>query len=65
MSGSNLGPSPCRVCGFAELRTDEVLHDGVLFLRWCPRCDHRVTSRTPGLRPASLEGVSDAHVRAA
>lgn len=33
----------CRVCGFAEVRTDEVAHRGVLLLAECPRCEHRWT----------------------
>jgi len=34
----------CRVCGFAEVRTDEVRD---LYLAECPRCTHRWTSREP------------------
>jgi hypothetical protein len=37
----------CRVCGFAEVRTDEVAECG-LMLAECPRCEHRWTDR---LRP--------------
>jgi hypothetical protein len=37
----------CLVCGFAEVRTDEVLDGGVVFLTRCPRCDHRTTARAP------------------
>ncbi len=37
----------CLVCGFAEVRTDEVVDGGVVFLGECPRCDHRWTSRAP------------------
>ncbi len=37
----------CLVCGFAEVRTDEVLDGGVVFLGECPRCEHRWTSRAP------------------
>lgn len=65
MSGSNRTPSRCRVCGFTEVRTDEVVDGGVLFLGWCPRCDDRFTSRTPGLRRAALERMPEADVRAA
>lgn len=37
----------CCVCGFSEIRTDEVVDRGVLFLAECPRCDHRWTSPEP------------------
>jgi hypothetical protein len=42
----------CLVCGFAEVRTDEVIDRGVLLLNECPRCDHRWTERPaqPALR---------------
>ncbi len=35
----------CLVCGFAEVRTDEVVERGVVLLAECPRCDHRWTER--------------------
>jgi hypothetical protein len=35
----------CLVCGFAEVRTDEVIDRGMLLLNECPRCDHRWTER--------------------
>ena len=38
----------CRVCGFAELRTDEVAERDLL-LAECPRCEHRFTGH---VRPA-------------
>ena len=41
----------CLVCGFAEVRTDEVVERGVLLLNECPRCDHRWTERP--LAPAA------------
>ncbi len=41
----------CRVCGFAEVRTDEVVHRGTLWIAECPRCDHRWT-RSPESPPA-------------
>jgi hypothetical protein len=44
----------CLVCGFAEVRTDEVLDGGVVFLTRCPRCDHRTAERAPTSRPALL-----------
>jgi hypothetical protein len=37
----------CLVCGFTEIRTDEVLDRGVVLLAECPRCDHRWTERPP------------------
>jgi hypothetical protein len=37
----------CCVCGFSEVRTDEALDRGVLFLAECPRCEHRWTSQEP------------------
>ena len=43
----------CRVCGFAEVRTDEVVDRGLVFLAECPRCEHRWTSQSPiGPTPA-------------
>jgi len=35
----------CRVCGFAEVRTDEVVEGGIVLLAECPRCEHRFTLR--------------------
>jgi len=35
----------CFVCGFTEVRTDEVIDRGVVLLHECPRCDHRWTQR--------------------
>jgi len=37
----------CCICGFSEVRTDEVVDRGILFLAECPRCDHRWTSPDP------------------
>jgi hypothetical protein len=37
----------CLVCGSAEVRTDEVIDRGIVFLGECPRCEHRWTSRAP------------------
>lgn len=65
MSGSDRSTSRCCVCGFPEVRTDEVADGGVLYLGWCPRCDHRFTSRAPGLRPVPLQRTPEDHVRAA
>ena len=35
----------CRVCGCAEVQTDEANDGEALFLAECPRCDHRWTQR--------------------
>jgi hypothetical protein len=35
----------CLVCGCSEVRTDEVVDLGWVFLHECPRCDHRWTRR--------------------
>jgi hypothetical protein len=53
------------VCGFTEVRTDEVVDRGVVFLGWCPRCDHRWTSRAPSLRPAAVLGPPEVRTEAA
>jgi hypothetical protein len=37
--------SRCIVCGFREVRTDEVVDRGLLLLAECPRCEHRFTQR--------------------
>ena len=37
----------CLVCGSSEIRTDEVVDRGLVFLAECPRCEHRWTSRAP------------------
>ena len=45
----------CLVCGFTEIRTDEVVDRGVVLLAECPRCDHRWTERpTAWVTPASV-----------
>ena len=44
----------CLVCGFTEIRTDEVVDGGWVLLAECPRCDHRWTERPPArVAPAS------------
>jgi hypothetical protein len=65
MNGPNRTPSRCLVCGFTEVRTDEVVDRGVVFLGWCPRCDHRWTSRAPSLRPAAVLGPPEVRTEAA
>jgi hypothetical protein len=48
----------CCICGFSEVRTDEVFEQGVLFIAECPRCDHRWTSQQPiAVRVASPPAV--------
>ncbi len=42
----------CLVCGSSEVRTDEVVDRGLVFLAECPRCEHRWTSPTPLEAPA-------------
>jgi hypothetical protein len=41
----------CLVCGCSEVRTDEVIDRGLVFLAECPRCEHRWTSRAPAVAP--------------
>jgi hypothetical protein len=42
----------CLVCGFGEVRTDEVVDRGLVLLAECPRCEHRWTSQpAPASRP--------------
>jgi hypothetical protein len=43
------------VCGSSEVRTDEVVDRGLVFLAECPRCRYRWTSPTPLEAPASVE----------
>ena len=56
----------CLVCGFAEVRTDEVIDRGVVLLAECPRCEHRWTSRVPpiadpaGSRPPGIRSAASA-----
>ena len=41
----------CLVCGFAEVRTDEVVERGLVQLNECPHCEHRWTASL-GAAPA-------------
>ena len=52
----------CLVCGFSEIRTDEVVDRGVVFLAECPHCDHRWTSPEP-IAAASAPPTSPAPAR--
>ena len=50
----------CLVCGFTEIRTDEVVDRGVVLLAECPRCDHRWTERPPAwMAPASVQRAEE------
>jgi len=48
----------CLVCGFTEVRTDEVIDRGVVLLAECPRCQHLWTARPsrPSGRRAGTPG---------
>jgi hypothetical protein len=43
----------CLVCGFSEVRTDEVIDRGVVLLAECPRCEHRWTRPLAHSRPVA------------
>ena len=47
MSATTRTQGRCLACGFSEIRTDEVVDRGVVFLAECPQCDHRWTSSEP------------------
>jgi hypothetical protein len=47
----------CGVCGFAEVRTDEVVDPVPVFLAECPRCDHRWTEPRPAPVPIRARTV--------
>jgi hypothetical protein len=53
----------CLVCGSAEVRTDEVIDRGLVFLAECPRCEHRWTSRVPLASERRLRRAGEAGVR--
>ncbi len=48
----------CLVCGGSEIRTDEVVDRGLVFLAECARCEHRWTSWGPN--PPALVRVRTA-----
>ena len=52
----------CLVCGSTEVRTDEVIDRGLVFLGECPRCEHRWTARpaAPPVRLARVWPVAEA-----
>jgi hypothetical protein len=43
----------CLVCGFAEVRSDEVVDRGTVLLHECPRCAHRWTGAVAVSSPAA------------
>lgn len=49
----------CIVCGFHEVRTDEVVDRGLVLLSECPRCEHRATTRI-AWRPGPEAGIGGA-----
>ena len=51
----------CLVCGFAEVKTDEVIDRGLVLLAECQHCEHRWTRRLPGTL-AGVSVCSPAHV---
>jgi hypothetical protein len=57
----------CPVCGFAELRLDEVAGlRGRLELCECPRCEHRATRPLPSrMQPAAARAELDGPAAAA
>ena len=55
----------CLVCGFAEVRTDEVIDRGTVFLAECPRCEHRWTSREPRAALAMVRAGASREVASA
>lgn len=50
----------CLVCGFTEIRTDEVIDRGIVLLAECPRCRHQWTSRPSPGTPARVGAAADA-----
>ncbi len=55
----------CLVCGFAEVRTDEVVDHGIVFLAECLRCEHRWTSREPTATLAMVRSGASREVASA
>lgn len=54
------GVQRCHVCGFREVRTDEVIDRGVVLLAECARCRHRWTAQVAAVAvvgPLRLEAV--------
>ena len=57
----------CRICGFSEICTDEVVDRGLLALAECPRCEHRSTRSAASAvqRVAGLHGRRETNDEAA
>ena len=49
----------CRVCGSAEVRTDEVVDRGLVLLAECRRCEHRWTDSLAEGRPRRVAARVD------
>jgi len=57
--------SHCAICGYSEIRTDEVIDRSLVFLAECPRCEHRWTSTRPlGTHTVESSAVGPRRVRA-
>lgn len=50
MNPANRTLTRCLVCGFTEIRTDEVIDRGTVLLAECPRCQQRWTAPAPTTR---------------
>jgi hypothetical protein len=50
----------CLVCGFTEVRTDEVIDRGVVLLAECPRCRYLWTVRPGPVRTERRDETADA-----
>jgi hypothetical protein len=59
MTPANRTLTRCLVCGFTEVRTDEVIDRGVVLLAECPRCQHLWTER-PGSMSHRVASPGDA-----
>ncbi len=57
MSAPQRTLSRCMVCGFAEVRTDEVIDRGTVLLAECVRCNHRWTARNGGDESSRLRRI--------
>jgi len=49
----------CLVCGFTEVRTDEVIDRGIVLLAECPRCQHLWTVRPAATGRRSVPGRAE------
>lgn len=54
LSSPNRTLTRCLVCGFREVRTDEVIDRGVVLLHECPHCEHRWTAPAERAAPVAL-----------